>query len=112
MKIKSLIVVFIVVSLFLFMKHSTTYSGKYYAGNTDKQLVLNADSTFSINIYNYKTSTTINGTYSISNNEIKLLPKAKNEMWLIKDISSGKITGSIITFTSSSNASPIIFTKF
>ena len=113
MKNKLYIIVFIIAIFYilLFPKPQTLYSGKYYAGSTNEELVLNSDNSFDIYISNYKNSITIRGKYQISNNHIELLANDKNDKFFIDNISSGEITGSVITFKQANNGSSIIFTK-
>lgn len=115
MKNKPFIIVSIIaliIIILLFPKTQTPFSGTYYAGSSNtEELILNSDNSFDLNIDNYRNSLTIRGNYKISNNHIELLSNDKNDTFFIKDISSGEVTGSVITFKNVKNASPIIFTK-
>ena len=111
MKIKLIILVFVIAILLLSVKPSTPYSGKYYAGTTDEELVLNVDNTFNIYISRYKNIIDIKGTYNILENHIKLVSNNKNDMFFIKYMSNGEITGSVIKFSELPNDASIIFTK-
>ena len=114
MKNKLYIALFIVTLLaiiLLFPKPQTFYSGKYYAGSTNEELVLNSDNSFDIYITNYRNSISISGKYRISNNHIELVANNKNDKFYIDNISSGEVTGSVITFKQAKNNSPTIFTK-
>lgn len=111
MKNKLYIIVFIIALTLLFAKSNTPYSGTYYSGSTNDGLVLNSDNSFEICVSNYKNSITISGKYQILNNHIELLPNDKTYMFLVNNISSGEIKGSIITFKQSKNGSSLIFTK-
>jgi len=105
------IIVFIIALILLFPKPKTFYSGTYYAGSTNEGLVLNSDNSFNVYISSYKDSTTISGKYRISNNHIELLANDKEDTFFINDISSGKVTGSAITFKQAKNGLSTIFIK-
>ena len=117
MKNKPYIIVFLIaiiaiIAIFLlFPKPQTPYSGKYYAGSTDEELVLHSDNSFDFYITSYKNSILISGKYQISNNHIELLANDKNDTFFINDISSGDVTGTVITFKNAKNDSTTIFTK-
>ena len=111
MKTKLYIIVFVIAIFLLFPTPKTFYSGTYYAGNTNEELVLHPDNSFVIRITRYQNSTTINGKYVILNNHIKLLSNYKKDTFLINNISSGEVTGSSITFKQDKNDSYTIFTK-
>jgi len=115
MKTKSFIIVFIIaliVIILLTPKNQTPYSGSYHAvGSTNENLILNSDNSFDLHIDNYRNSMTIRGKYKILNNHIELLANDKYSTLFIKDITSGDVTGSVITFKQVENTPPIIFTK-
>jgi hypothetical protein len=106
-----LTIVAIIFIFFFFHKPGTPYSGTYYTKNTDVELVLNSDNSFDFYIANDKRDIAINGTYIINNNHIKLISNGKSDMFFIKDISYGIITGSVITFKDDKNNAITIFTK-
>jgi len=112
MKNKLYVVVFIIGMILLFPKPQTPYSGTYYAGSANTELVLNSDNSFDFYITSYKNSITISGKYRISNNHIDLLANDKNDTFFINDVISGEIAGSLITFKQAKNASSTLFTKF
>lgn len=101
----------VIAILLLFPKSETPYSGTYYSNSIDEELNLKSNNTFDIYKDNDKYSISINGKYRISNNHIQLMANDKNNMFFIKDISTGYVTGSIISFKQAKNKSPIIFTK-
>ena len=109
---KLLYIVALIIFIIIFPKPQTPYSGDYYAKGIDENLVLHPNNSFDINIISYKNSVTISGNYKIINNHIQLLPKDKNEAAYFDNISSGEITGSVITFKQSNTGSPSIFTKY
>jgi hypothetical protein len=111
MKTKLYVVVLILFLILLFPKPKTFYSGTYYAGNTNEELVLNPNNSFIIRITRYENSTNIKGKYLISNNHIKLLTNYKKDTFLINNISSGEVTGTTITFKHDKSNSSTIFTK-
>ena len=110
-----LYITFFIVAVFaiflLFPKPQTLYSGKYYAGNTNKELVLKPDNSFAYHISGNRTGITISGKYQISNNHIELLANDKKDNFFIDHISSGDVAGAGITFKHPNNGSLIIFTK-
>ena len=114
MKNKSYIIVFIIVIItiiLLFPKPKTFYSGTYYGGSTNEQLVLNSNNSFNFYISSLKDSITISGKYRIINNHIELIANNKDDNFYIDNISFGDITGSAITFKQNKNGSSIIFIK-
>ena len=112
MKTKLFIIVAIIAILLLLPKVHTAYSGKYYLkGSSAELLELNANNTFTIYITKYKNSTIISGKYNISNNHIELQADDKGLMQLIPNLSSGEVTGSVITFPKLDNNESSIFTK-
>ena len=111
MKNKLYVIAFIIVIILLFPKPQTPYSGVYYADSTNEELVLNSDNSFVICISRYKNSIFINGKYRISNNHLELLANDKNDAFIINNISSGEITGSLIIFKQAKSASSTLFTK-
>lgn len=111
MKTRLYIVVFIIALILLFPRPVTPYSGTYYAGSTNTKLTLNPNNSFNMYITRYKNSIPISGNYRISNNHIELLANDKNDTFFIKNITSGEVTGSLITFKQVKNTSSTIFTK-
>ena len=111
MKIKLIVIIVIISTVLLFTQHSTAYSGKYYAGSSNEELVLNANNSFNLNITNYRGSLTISGKYSISNNRINLQTNDSTQMLFINAILSGNVAGSVITFPKSQYGSATIFKK-
>ena len=114
MKKKLYITLFIIITFFiilLFTRPSTPYSGKYYEGSTNIELVLNSDNSFDYNITIYRNSINIKGKYKILNNHINLFANDKSNDFYIHNISSGNVTGTIITFKQVKNETSIIFTK-
>ncbi len=111
MRKKVLILVIFIAIFFLFIKHDTPYSGKYYAGSTNEELVLKSNNSFTICFSHYKDSTTISGKYNITNNHIDLKPNGKNPLLYNFHLTSGEITGSEIKFSKSNYGSSIVFKK-
>jgi len=111
MKNKLYITLFIFAIVLVFPKTQTPYSGKYYAGSTNEELVLKPDNSFDLYISGNRNSITISGKYLISDNHIELLANDKNDKFYIDNISSGAVTGTAITFKKAKNATSIIFTK-
>ena len=116
MKIKlcivvSIIAIFAVILSLSFPKPQPSYSGTYYAYSTNEKLVLNSNNTFKFNSTSYNNSITIRGKYRISNNHIELQANNKNDTSYIRNILSGEVNGSLISFKQANNRSSIIFTK-
>ena len=111
MKNKLYIVIFIITIILIFPKSQTAYSGKYYAGSTNGELVLNSNNTFDFYISSYKNSMPIRGKYRVLNNHIELLTNDKNDTFFINSIASGEVNGSMLTFKQIKSNSPIIYTK-
>jgi len=111
MKNKLYIVLFIIAIILIFPKPQTAYYGKYYAGSTNEELVLNSNNTFDLYISSYKNSITIRGKYRVLNNHIGLITNHKNDTFFINNIDSGEVNSSIITFKQIKSSSFIIYTK-
>ena len=107
----TLFIITILSAILLFTKPSTPYSGKYYENSTNLELVLNPDNSFDYNITIYRNSIDIKGKYKIINNHINLFANDKSNDFYIDNISSGTVTGTVITFKQAKNETSIIFTK-
>lgn len=112
MKNKAVIAIVVIAIILVFIKHNDTpYSGKYFAGSTNEELVLKSNNSFTIYFTHYKNSTTISGKYTITNNHIDLKPNGKNSLLNNFNLSSGEITGSEIKFSKSKYGSATVFKK-
>ena len=105
MKIKLFILVVVIGILLLSFKASTPYSGKYYAGTTNEELVLNSNNNFNIYISSYKNSINITGTYNIFENHIKLITNNKDDVFYIYKVliyfSTGKVKVKVLPLLTS-----------